>query len=543
MNVLRSYWQLVSDFGLSSAAHSYTTRRNIVFCNRLNLLLVLVSGLRFGFEIISGQMGFYIWSSGLSVVMAVGVLYLNYRGKTTWGRRMTAYIYLLMAHFPLWLGRADQVADYVSFGYIYLILTVISLLVLDFRKERAFLLLNLGLLGGLYLSYDIFFHHYYAQAEQMALINQVFISQKIVQILIWLFIIASIWQFRSLVQHYECQLEEKNQTLYLRNEEINRQNEEISAQNEEIISQNEELRAYTEKLNQQQEDIEAHNQQVKQAFALVAEKNEALEVLTKALDHKVNQRTEEITQINQELIEKNGRLEQFAFTVAHNVRAPVARIIGLVQVLEIENLVNEKNRPFIEALQKVAENLDKVIRDLNQLIDIGKGIYEARTLVNIPSLVERIQTVLKPQLEDVQALIRLRVEEVPEIISIENYVESILYNLISNALKYRSPSRRLRIDIQTSLRPSGEVLLLIQDNGLGIDLALYGQDVFRPYRRFHAHIEGKGLGLYLVKTQVEALGGKIFVESQIEEGASFSVLLPHHSPAASNIPKKQNPNA
>ncbi|GAB4395596.1 MAG: hypothetical protein OHK0053_04820 [Microscillaceae bacterium] len=530
MKALQSYWRQVSDFGLSGATHSYTTRRNIVFCNQLNLFLVMVAGLRFGFEIISGQISFYIWSSGLSMVMAAVVLYLNYRGKTTWGRRMTAYIYILMAHVPVWLGQANQVADYVSFGYIYLILTIISLLVLDFRKERVFLLINLGILGGLYLSYDVFFQNYYAQAEQIALINQVFTSQKIVQILIWAFIIISVWQFRSLVWQHEHQLEEKNQTHHRQNEEINRQNEEISAQNEEIVSQNEELRAYTEKLNQQQEDIEVGNQQIKQAFALLAEKNEALEVLNKALDQKVNQRTEEIVKINQELIEKNSRLEQFAFTVAHNVRAPVARIIGLVQVLEIENLVNEKNRPFIDALQKVAENLDKVIRDLNNLIDIGKGIYEARTQVNFRNLLERIQTVLKPQLEEVQAFIRIAVEAVPEVISIENYVESILYNLISNAIKYRSPSRRLVIDVQTTLLPSGEVLLLVRDNGIGIDLVQHGQDFFRPYQRFHAHVEGKGLGLYLVKTQVEALGGKIFVESQVEQGTSFSVILPHHPP-------------
>ena len=95
---------------------------------------------------------------------------------------------------------------------------------------------------------------------------------------------------------------------------------------------------------------------------------------------------------------------------------------------------------------------------------------------------------------------------------------------MSNAIKYRSDKRKLQITISTQRENHG-VVLKISDNGMGIDLDNYGQKLFGLYQRFHDHVGGKGMGLYLVKTQVEALGGSISVESKVDHGTTFTITF------------------
>jgi anti-sigma regulatory factor (Ser/Thr protein kinase) len=104
-------------------------------------------------------------------------------------------------------------------------------------------------------------------------------------------------------------------------------------------------------------------------------------------------------------------------------------------------------------------------------------------------------------------------------------IQSILYNLLSNAIKYRSPERGLEITVTTHHK-GNETILKVRDNGLGIDLASHQRNVFKLYRRFHTHVTGKGLGLYLVKTQMDALGGTIEVQSELNVGTTFITTFP-----------------
>jgi signal transduction histidine kinase len=115
--------------------------------------------------------------------------------------------------------------------------------------------------------------------------------------------------------------------------------------------------------------------------------------------------------------------------------------------------------------------------------------------------------------------------EVAKVHAIEPYMESIFYNLISNAIKYQSGDRKLQINI-SSYPDGSNVILEVKDNGIGMDLDQSGSKLFGLYQRFHDHVGGKGLGLYLVKTQVEALGGSISVESEVNEGCTFRITFP-----------------
>ena len=101
-----------------------------------------------------------------------------------------------------------------------------------------------------------------------------------------------------------------------------------------------------------------------------------------------------------------------------------------------------------------------------------------------------------------------------------------MLNLISNAIKYHSENRPLKVDIKSSLNKSNEIVIQVKDNGIGIDLEKHGNEIFAMYKRFDSHTEGKGLGLYLIKNQVESLGGRISVKSTLGKGSLFTVKLP-----------------
>jgi hypothetical protein len=115
--------------------------------------------------------------------------------------------------------------------------------------------------------------------------------------------------------------------------------------------------------------------------------------------------------------------------------------------------------------------------------------------------------------------------ETPYVYSVRAMVQNIFYNLLSNALRYCSPDRPLQIAV-TAVKKDGNTVLTFSDNGLGLDMSLHGRDLFKLYKRFHTHVNGKGLGLYLVKTQVESLGGTIEAASELNKGTTFTVVLP-----------------
>lgn len=228
--------------------------------------------------------------------------------------------------------------------------------------------------------------------------------------------------------------------------------------------------------------------------------------------------------LNAELIRQNEQLQQFGFVTSHNIRGPVATILGLVQLLNPADLDEEK-RIIFTSLQISALKLDSVIKDLSLIVDYQKNVLLMREEVHLNEVLENVQTDLAETITQTGASIEADFAQGETLLGVKSYLHSILHNLLSNALKYRDPGRPLVIRV-LSRRLEGKLLLQVSDNGLGINLSMYQEKVFGLYKRFHAHVEGKGIGLHLVKTQVEAMGGKISVESQVGVGTTFSIQLP-----------------
>jgi signal transduction histidine kinase len=221
-------------------------------------------------------------------------------------------------------------------------------------------------------------------------------------------------------------------------------------------------------------------------------------------------------------------LEQFTYMVSHNLRSHVARILGLTYLLDKENKDNEFNDYIFTTVTDEATRLDEIITDLNMILTVRNNNDEKRETINLSEICESVLLSLQNDLDKCGGGL---IKEIPtdmNIYAIKTYVYSIILNLLSNAIKYRSPERLLNILLQVEYSSDKQFICLsVKDNGLGINLVQNKDKVFGLYRRFHSHVEGKGIGLHITKTQIERMGGKIEIDSELDKGTLFKVYFPH----------------
>lgn len=326
-------------------------------------------------------------------------------------------------------------------------------------------------------------------------------------------------------------LQKENMTLIEKQKvnlekEVQKRTSELEEKTQEIETQNEELQGQRKELIEINRHLETQNKLIETQYRkLQRQKNEITE-LNNNLENKVHQRTLELQQALDNLTQQNQDLAQFSYIVSHNLRSPVARLLGLISLFNEQNYDDQANRQIFEHLKKTCYDLDTVIKDLTQIITVRNDLNKTKESVNLMQVIETEKFLLKDEIEKAQAEIHTFVGDTNTIYSIKSYIQSILHNLLSNAIKYRSDKRRLLIHIRTE-KVKNFICLSVQDNGLGIDLSkIDTYKIFGLYQRMHDHVEGKGLGLFLVKTQVESLGGKIEIESKLDVGTTFKVYFP-----------------
>ncbi len=232
----------------------------------------------------------------------------------------------------------------------------------------------------------------------------------------------------------------------------------------------------------------------------------------------------ERAKITNELMLRNRDLEQFTFIISHNLRAPTANIIGITEFLQDDSTTKAEQVELLKSLSSSVLNLDSVIKDINSILQVKLEINERKELISFSGLVKDIIISLGNINEKNQIIINPDFSEIDEIFSFKVYMQSIFYNLISNSIKYSKPDEQAIIEIKSKLE-NNKIILVFKDNGLGIDLEAKTDKIFKLYTRFHSHVEGKGMGLFMVKTQVDAIGGKISIESEIDKGTEFTIIF------------------
>jgi len=224
--------------------------------------------------------------------------------------------------------------------------------------------------------------------------------------------------------------------------------------------------------------------------------------------------------ITNDLIQHNKDLEQFTYIISHNLRAPVANIMGLSEMLKEHDLEPAARHEVTERISLSIQNIDSVIQDLNSILQTRELLNEKKQKVYFKELVDDIMISIYNKVISENVQFEGIFEEVDGLFTIPSYLYSIFYNLASNSIKYRKPDSAPVISIR-SYKLKDKVELSFKDNGKGIDLDKNATQLFGLYKRFDTSTEGKGMGLFMVKTQVEALGGTIKVKSTLGEGTEF----------------------
>ncbi len=228
-----------------------------------------------------------------------------------------------------------------------------------------------------------------------------------------------------------------------------------------------------------------------------------------------------------DIVERNKDLEQFAYIVSHNLRAPVANIIALSDTISNYSLTENERNEMLEGLSGSVQKLDGVIMDLNQILHTKRQLNQQKEKVNLSNLINEIKVQLHPLVKKQNVKIITNFNSLDSIFTIKSYLYSIFYNLISNSIKFQKPGVTPVIEI-TAKKPGDKIVITFRDNGLGIDLSKHRDHLFGLYKRFHNHVEGKGIGLYMCKVQLEALEGKINIKSKPNEGTTISIEFASH---------------
>lgn len=220
---------------------------------------------------------------------------------------------------------------------------------------------------------------------------------------------------------------------------------------------------------------------------------------------------------------QNKQLVDFCNIVSHNLRAPLVNISMLLDYADSCDSNDEKDE-VLKKVKPVINHLNSILDELVESLQIRQDSDVESTIIDLKETTEKILIGFEGQINLYNAKVTFDFSEAKTIVYPHRYIDSILTNLISNAIKYKSPERNLTINIK-SMQSNDGVILSITDNGLGIDLELHKDNLFKIRKVFHKHPDAKGFGLFMTKTQVEAMGGKIWIESIPNKGSTFYILF------------------
>jgi PAS domain S-box-containing protein len=248
----------------------------------------------------------------------------------------------------------------------------------------------------------------------------------------------------------------------------------------------------------------------------------------KIIENNLLDTKKELEFLTDKLTNQNGQLLSFAHIISHNLRAPVSNLNLLANFYK-ESTTQEDKDELWGNFETVIGHLNTTLDELLETLKIQEDTTKDREELSFEKTFNTIKETLIGQIIETKAVIKTDFSKAPDIFYPKIYLESIMLNLISNAIKYKSPDRVPELIISSN-NIDGEITLTVKDNGLGIDMARHSKNLFGLRKTFHRHAEAKGVGLFLTKTQVETMGGEISAQSIVNEGTTFKVVFNKKQP-------------
>lgn len=480
MRLLEQLDQLGNAFAINPAQ-----RRYVQIANRVSFLffvLVLLIGL-----VAYAYFGWFATTRLAMVTAALFLLFplLNRLGYTNSSRLL---LIVLIATAPTSISIVDKFDhpealeefEYFAFRIIALAASILPFILFSIKEKRN-LFFGLALTLIILLLYDPLHNWFGAGFYQMGFTSPHYYFINYIFVFAYLIVIGATY---FLKRSFEKSEEENHKLI-----------QQLSNRQLELMKSSELLQQHRKRLTLEKRDLNKE----------IIEKNNQL------------------TETNKELIRHNNELQQFSYTISHNLKGPVASLKGLLSLVDPSGIGGE-NKEIMARLKQSTIMLDNTIKDLNNIIDLRNDISRVRQEIKLQDLVDRIVILLKKDIVDHHISIETDFSAQGKIYGVSPMLESILYNLISNGIKYRSTDHKPVIRVASSQQDK-TTTISVSDNGLGIDMEKFGDQLFGLYKRFHLHTEGKGLGLYLVKLQTEAMDGSIEVASKPGEGTQFTLTF------------------
>lgn len=254
------------------------------------------------------------------------------------------------------------------------------------------------------------------------------------------------------------------------------------------------------------------------------DKNEPLHFVAQITDVSEKKKSDKkIKSLLDVTVEQNKRLLNFAHIVSHNLRSHSGNFLMLLDLIKEEAPEHAENEYFPH-LTTTANNLMETISQLNEVVSMNTEINKNLKPVNLKGSVEKAVTSISSSLFDAKLQILIDIDETIEPMVIPAYLDSVILNLLTNAVKYRATSRDPYLQI-SAVSNEESITIVFKDNGVGIDMKLYGSKIFGMYKTFHSNQDSQGIGLFITKNQVEAMNGTIEVTSQVDIGTTFTIHL------------------
>ena len=244
--------------------------------------------------------------------------------------------------------------------------------------------------------------------------------------------------------------------------------------------------------------------------------------------HDIRQIRQELEANNARLRRSNDDLDTFVYTASHDLKQPIANMAGIfAELSRTASFQDPEAVRLTDYFERALKRIFATIDDLGAIVQVQRlGQEVPPEPVDLAALATEVLDGLHEQLVQAAAVVECDFATYPVVPFVRPNLHSIFQNLLSNSLRYAAPARPPRIRLSSAPdRTTGRPVLTVQDNGLGIDLARYGPQLFQLFRRFHAHVEGTGMGLYLVNRIVQNHGGRVEVSSTVDEGTTFQLYL------------------
>jgi len=230
----------------------------------------------------------------------------------------------------------------------------------------------------------------------------------------------------------------------------------------------------------------------------------------------------ELETANKELQGNIARANEFNRIIGHNLRGPASSMINAAEYLETTDNEDDK-KLLLSKMKSTSLSILKTINDLKDFLEIQLSHEVQDAPVTFKDALQNSLQILDDQVKQTGAVINTSFEA-ESVAFPKVYLESLFYNLLSNALKYRDTSRSPVVGIETKATPEW-IVLVVKDNGIGIDLEKYGSEIFKYRKIFHRGYDSNGVGLFLTKTQIEAYSGKIDIDSKVNIGTTFTIYF------------------